>query len=146
MCLVECRVQISQNKNIAKVRVVIVSWVAWRFLNLVSGLKERTWTYETIRELCSCKHWPTATKRTKCRYLHGKLQVRDRREFNECHLLVRDRLSCLVGRVPGCRPRGPGFGSRRYEIFCIAVALEWGPLSLLRINEELLERKIAAPV
>jgi hypothetical protein len=26
------------------------------------------------------------------------------------------------------------------------VGLEWGPLSLVRINEELLERKVAAPV
>jgi hypothetical protein len=28
----------------------------------------------------------------------------------------------------------------------VAVGLERGPLSLVRINEELLERKIAAPV
>jgi hypothetical protein len=26
------------------------------------------------------------------------------------------------------------------------VGLEWGPLSLVRITEELLERKVAAPV
>jgi hypothetical protein len=42
--------------------------------------------------------------------------------------------------------RGPGFDSRGYQIFCIAVGLEQGPLSLMRINEKLLERKVAAPV
>jgi hypothetical protein len=37
--------------------------------------------------------------------------------------------------------RYPGFGSRRYQIFCIAVGLERSQLSLVRINEELCERK-----
>jgi hypothetical protein len=32
------------------------------------------------------------------------------------------------------------FDSRNYQIFCIAVGLEQCPLSLVRINEELLER------
>jgi hypothetical protein len=31
-------------------------------------------------------------------------------------------------------------------MFCVAVDLERGPVSLVRINEELLERKVAAPV
>jgi hypothetical protein len=35
----------------------------------------------------------------------------------------------------------PGFDSRPYHIFCVAVGLERGPLNLVRINEELLERK-----
>jgi hypothetical protein len=52
-----------------------------------------------------------------------------------------DRLYGLVVRVPGCRHRGPGFDSRRYQIFCIAVGLERGSLCLVRINEELLESK-----
>jgi hypothetical protein len=39
-----------------------------------------------------------------------------------------------VVRVPGYRSRGPGFDSIR------------GPLGLVRIIEELLERKVAAPV
>jgi hypothetical protein len=34
-----------------------------------------------------------------------------------------------------------GFDSRRYQIFCEVVGLERGPLSLVRINEELLEWK-----
>jgi hypothetical protein len=32
------------------------------------------------------------------------------------------------------------------HIFFVALGLERGPLSLVRINEELLERKVAAPV
>jgi hypothetical protein len=49
-------------------------------------------------------------------------------------------------RVPGCLSRSNGFDSRRYQIFCVAVGMERGPLSLARINEELLERKEADPV
>jgi hypothetical protein len=51
-----------------------------------------------------------------------------------------------VVRVLGCRPRGPEFDFWRYQIFCVAVGLERDPFSLVRINEELLERKVAAPV
>jgi hypothetical protein len=43
-------------------------------------------------------------------------------------------------------PRGAGFDCRRYKIFCVTVVLQRFPLSLMRINEELLERKVAAPV
>jgi hypothetical protein len=57
-----------------------------------------------------------------------------------------DRLCGLVVSVPGCRPWGLGFDFRRYHIFCVAVGLERGPLSLVRIYEVLLERKVAAPV
>jgi hypothetical protein len=39
-----------------------------------------------------------------------------------------------------------GFDSRRCQIFCIAVGLERGAFSLVKINEELLERKVVAPV
>jgi hypothetical protein len=52
-----------------------------------------------------------------------------------------DRLCGLVVRVPGYRSWGPGFDSRRYQIFWELVALERGPLSLVRIIEELLEWK-----
>jgi hypothetical protein len=55
---------------------------------------------------------------------------------------VPDRLCGVVVRVSGCSPRD----SRRYEIFYVAVGLERGPPSLVRINEELLERKVGAPV
>jgi hypothetical protein len=46
-----------------------------------------------------------------------------------------------VVRVSGYRSRGPGFGSRRYQIFSEVVGLELGPLSLVRRIEELLKRK-----
>jgi hypothetical protein len=42
----------------------------------------------------------------------------------------RDRLCGLVVRVPGYRPRGHGFDSRRCQIFWEVVGLERGPLSL----------------
>jgi hypothetical protein len=50
-----------------------------------------------------------------------------------------DRLCGLVVRVSGYRYRGPGFDSQRYQIFCVVVGLERGPLSLVRSIEELLE-------
>jgi hypothetical protein len=56
-----------------------------------------------------------------------------------------NRLCGLVVRVPGYKAKGPGFDSRHYQIFCVALGLERGP-ALVRINEELLERKVAAPV
>jgi hypothetical protein len=51
-----------------------------------------------------------------------------------------------VVRVPGYRSRCPEFDSRRYQIFWEVVGLERGPLSLMRIIEELLEWKVVAPV
>jgi hypothetical protein len=56
-------------------------------------------------------------------------------------VLGRDCLCGLVVRVPGYRSRNPGFDSRRYQIFWEVVGLERGPLSLVRITEELLEWK-----
>jgi hypothetical protein len=47
----------------------------------------------------------------------------------------------FVVRVLGCKHRGPGFDSLSYQIFCVAVGLERGPLSLVSVNEELLEKK-----
>jgi hypothetical protein len=48
---------------------------------------------------------------------------------------------CVVVRVPVYISRGPGFDSRRYHILWEVVGLERGPLSLVSITEELLERK-----
>jgi hypothetical protein len=48
----------------------------------------------------------------------------------------------FVVKVPGYIPRGPGFNCWHYQIFFIAVGLERGPLRLVRINEELHERKL----
>jgi hypothetical protein len=46
-----------------------------------------------------------------------------------------------VVRVPGYRSRGLGFDSWCYQIFCEAVGLERGSLSLVSTIEELLGRK-----
>ena len=54
-------------------------------------------------------------------------------------LVCQDRLCGLVIRVSGYRYRGPGFDSRRYQIFWVVVGLERGLLSLVRSTEELLE-------
>jgi hypothetical protein len=61
-------------------------------------------------------------------------------------VILMDRLCGLVARVPYYRSRGPGFDSRCYHISWEVVGLERGPLSLVRLIEELLERKVAAPV
>jgi hypothetical protein len=61
--------------------------------------------------------------------------------FRITALASTDRLCGLVVRVPGYRSRGHGFDSRRYQIFWEVVGLERGPLSLVRIIEELLEWK-----
>jgi hypothetical protein len=61
-------------------------------------------------------------------------------------LFSNNRLCILVVRVPGNRPTGPGFDSGCYQIFWIAVCLEPGPLNIVRMNEEQLEREVAAPV
>jgi hypothetical protein len=52
-----------------------------------------------------------------------------------------DRLCGLVVRVSGYRSRGSEFDSRLYQIFWEVVGLQRGPLSLVRIIEELLQRK-----
>jgi hypothetical protein len=55
-----------------------------------------------------------------------------------------DRLCGLVVRVLGYRFGGPGStpGTTRKKV----VDLERGPLSLVSTTEELLDRKVAAPV
>jgi hypothetical protein len=57
---------------------------------------------------------------------------------------ISDRLCGLVVRVLGYRYGGPGSipGTTRKKV----VGLERSPLSLVSTTEELLERKVAAPV
>jgi hypothetical protein len=43
--------------------------------------------------------------------------------------------------VPGYRYGGPRFDSRHYQIFSEIVCLDRGPFSLVRISEDLPERK-----
>jgi hypothetical protein len=62
-------------------------------------------------------------------------------ESSRLMLLRKDRLCGLVVRIPGYRSRDPGFDSRRYQIFAEVVGLGRGPLSLMRITEELSEWK-----
>jgi hypothetical protein len=57
-----------------------------------------------------------------------------------------DSLYGQAVRVLGYRSRGAGFDSWRYQIFWEIVVLERGPLSLMSTIEELLDRKVAAPV
>jgi hypothetical protein len=61
--------------------------------------------------------------------------------FNNGVSIAYDRLCGLVGRVPDYRVRGPGFYSRRYQVFWEVLGLERGPLSLVSTTEELLGRK-----
>jgi hypothetical protein len=57
---------------------------------------------------------------------------------------IADHLCGLVVRVLGCRSRGPGSipGTTRKKV----VGLERGSLSLVSTTEELLDRKVTAPV
>jgi hypothetical protein len=61
-----------------------------------------------------------------------------------CHKTTRDRLCGLVVRVLGYRSGGPGSipGTTKKKV----VGLERGPLSLVSTTEELLDRKVVAPV
>jgi hypothetical protein len=56
--------------------------------------------------------------------------------------IIIDRLCGLVVRVLGYRGPGSILGTTRKN----AVGLERGPLSLVSTTEELLDRKVAAPV
>jgi hypothetical protein len=56
------------------------------------------------------------------------------------------RLCGLLIIVPDNKSRRPGFDYGRYQIFWELVGLERGPLSFMKIIEELLERNIAAQV
>jgi hypothetical protein len=56
------------------------------------------------------------------------------------------RLCGLVVRVPGYISNDPGFDFRRYQIFWEIVGMEQGPLSLVRIIEDLLEKTVTASV
>jgi hypothetical protein len=87
--------------------------------------KESSSLSKGINRENSKPHWRTSN--IACRIEHifclGFLEVR------------------LPVRVLGYRSRGPGFDSRRYQIFWEVVGLDRGPLTLVRITVELLEWK-----
>jgi hypothetical protein len=58
-----------------------------------------------------------------------------------CELQSSYDLCCHHDRLCGLVARGPGSDSRCYQIFWEVVGLERGPLSLVRITDELLEGK-----
>jgi hypothetical protein len=62
------------------------------------------------------------------------------------YMIINDCLCGLVVRVLDLRSGGPGPipGTTRKKNK--VVGLEWGPLSLVSTTEELLDRKVAAPV
>jgi hypothetical protein len=65
-------------------------------------------------------------------------------QYIHCYYIFIDRLCGLVVRVLGYRSGGPGSipGTTKKKV----VGLELGPLSLVSTTEELLDRKVAAPV
>jgi hypothetical protein len=63
-----------------------------------------------------------------------------------CKMLLQRPPLSSSGQSSWLQIQSPGFDSRRYHIFWEVVGLERGPLSLLRISEELLEWQVAAPV
>jgi hypothetical protein len=68
--------------------------------------------------------------------------------FNQYCLTVLDHLCGIVVRALGYRSGGPGSipGTTRFSGKRTVVGLERGPLSLVSTIEELLYRKVAAPV
>jgi hypothetical protein len=65
--------------------------------------------------------------------------------FTWCIIIYFAYVYCgLVVEFLATDPDVSGFDSRRYQVFCVAVGLKRGPLNLVRINEELLERKVAS--
>jgi hypothetical protein len=65
--------------------------------------------------------------------------------INVCIVFLRDRLCGLVVRILGYRSGGLGSipcTTRKKKV----VGLERGPLSLASTTEDLLDRKVAAPV
>jgi hypothetical protein len=69
----------------------------------------------------------------------------DRIYINVSMTLLKDRLCGLAVRVLGYRSGGPGSISSTTKKQKV-MGLERGPLSLVSTTEELLDRKVAAPV
>jgi hypothetical protein len=68
-------------------------------------------------------------------------------KINKYNYKLKNRLCGLSsGQSSWLQIRSPEFDSRRYKILWEVVGLERDPLSLVSTTEELLDRKVAAPV
>jgi hypothetical protein len=104
-------------------------------LFIISGIK--------VIKLLVVKFSPTSCHSTP---LRSKYSARNRAPTDCLCAPPNDRFCVLVVRVSGYSDGGLGFDSLRFQILSVAMGLERGPPSLVRIIEELLERKVAAPV
>jgi hypothetical protein len=90
----------------------------------------------------------------KERYLYPHFIITEHTILEYSYFFLLDgRLCELVGRVFGYRSGGPGsipgttrFSGERKKKRKTVVGLERGPLSLVSTTEELLDRKVAAPL
>jgi hypothetical protein len=105
-----------------------------------------------MEAICSFETSPTSTRQHNVTLQRTENLKRYRRwnlKFHKSVVCVggggRDRLGGLVVRVLNYRSRGPGFDSRALQKKKV-VGLKRGPLSLVSTTEELLDRKVAAPV
>jgi hypothetical protein len=112
--------------------------IMWTFAwDVKLWIADRLAYSSTLKMELLCSSEPSVNfYRTTRRHIPEKntLQIKNRQGEHLNEILV-------VVRVPGYRSRGPGFDSRRFQIFWEVVGLERGPLSLVRIIEELLQWK-----
>jgi hypothetical protein len=112
-----------------RIRRSFVNGTATLVLRFVSGFYKLCRTWDLDYRVVSYR-WKSERRNGLC--------VRRGRIY--WYQMASDRLCGLVVRVSGYRSRGPGFDSRRFQIFWEAVAVERGPLSLAWTTEELLGR------
>jgi hypothetical protein len=110
--------------------------------SVTDRVKNQTWR-DTIHEQFASIAWKGTSPQN---YTPSQYALRHCGlvQFNS-HRVVRDRLCGLVVRVIGIQIRRPGFDSRHWQKTKV-LGLERGPLSLVSTTEELLDRKVAAPV
>jgi hypothetical protein len=93
------------------------------------------------------KNWLSPSTGPINQFLNNQLPLQRKTEFKMLQH-VHDRLCGLVVRVLGYRFGGPGSipGTTKKKKKKKVVGLERGPLSLVSTTEELLDRKVEAPV
>jgi hypothetical protein len=95
--------------------------------------------FQTVSDIERFQCTVHSTSNTQCLHTIRQVHWCWRRNFRK-YIILGDHLWGLVVRVHGYRSRGPKFDSRRYQIFWEVGGLKRGPLSLMRIIEELLEK------